>query len=112
VTEGPEIGNGGVGYDPKYHQLEIVAYVGDFRIVGMASFSAGARASSRRSSDYIRQINDARLTLSNVRIYNKNTLELFETAPFVILNMEKVDFLYAREEGAAGSPHPGAASAP
>ncbi len=105
-----ESGDGGVGYDVAYQQLEIVADVGDFRIVGMASFGMGGRASSRRASDHLRQIADARLTLSNVRIYNKGSLELFETAPFVILNMDKVDFLYAREEEDVGGEDTGGAA--
>ena len=56
-------------------------------------------ASSRRPSDYIRAFSDSRLTLSRVRIYHKNTMELLEAAPFIILNLDKVDFLYAREDG-------------
>ena len=55
-------------------------------------------ASSRRASDYIRSFNDARLTLSRVRIYNKTTRELIDTAPFVLVNMDKVDFLYGRDQ--------------
>jgi hypothetical protein len=35
-----------------------------------------------------------------VRIYSKGTQELLETVPFVLLNMDKVDFIYARDEEA------------
>ena len=90
----------GMGIDIGFKELEIVAYVGEFKIIGIAHFGIGQRASSRRSSDYLRQFNDSRLTLSKVRIYSKSTAELLETAPFVIVNMEKVDFIYAREEDA------------
>ena len=91
----------GFSVDTGFKALEIVAYIGQFRIVGTAHFGVGQRTSSRRSSDYLRQFDDVRLTLSNVRIYSKGTQELFETAPFVILNMDKVDFIYARDEDAA-----------
>jgi hypothetical protein len=84
--------------DTNFKEIEIVAYIGEFRIVGVAHFGVGMRASSRRASDYIRAFGDARLTLSNVRIYNKATRELVDTAPFILLNMDKVDFLYGRDE--------------
>lgn len=86
--------------DAGFKELEVVVYMGDFKIVGVAHFGVGHRASSRRPSDYIRSFNDTRLTLSKVRIYNKGTQELVETAPFIIVNLDKVDFLFARDEGA------------
>ena len=85
-------------HDANFKEIEIVAYIGEFRIVGIAHFGLGQRTSSRRASDYIRSFNDARLTLSRVRIYNKATKELIDTAPFILLNMDKVDFLYGRDE--------------
>jgi len=66
--------------------------------VGVAHFGVGHRTSSRRPSDYIRSFSDNRLTLSKVRIYNRSDQELVETAPFIILNLDKVDFLYARDD--------------
>ena len=35
-----------------------------------------------------------------MRIYNKATKELVDTAPFILLNMDKVDFLYGRDDEA------------
>ena len=49
-----------------------MAYIGEFKIIGIAHFGVGQRASSRRPSDYIRAFSDSRLTLSKVRIYHKN----------------------------------------
>ncbi len=89
--------------DTGFKELEVVAYIGEFKIVGNAHFGVGQRASSRRPSDYIRAFSDSRLTLSKVRIYGKSSQELLETAPFIILNLDKVDFLYAREEQEAGT---------
>jgi len=92
-------------FDSSFREIEIIAYIGEFRIVGIAYFGVGQRASSRRASDYIRSFQDPRLTLSHVRIYNKATKELVDTAPFILLNMDKVDFLYGRDEDtAAGQP--------
>ncbi|MEI6727829.1 MAG: hypothetical protein WCN81_16625, partial [Actinomycetes bacterium] len=71
--------------DAGFREIEIVAYIGEFRIVGVAHFGVGVRSSSRRASDYIRSFSDARLTLSRVRIYNKTTKELVDTAPFVLV---------------------------
>lgn len=85
-------------HDASFREIEIIAYIGEFRIVGVAHFGLGLRASSRRASDYIRSFGDPRLTLSRVRIYNKSTKELVDTAPFILLNMDKVDFLYGRDE--------------
>ncbi len=92
------------GFDASngFKELVIVAYLDDFKIIGTAHFGVAGRSSSRRSSDYIHAFRDSRLTLSQVRIYNRDTQELYEAAPFVILNLNKVDFLYAREDGAAG----------
>jgi hypothetical protein len=84
--------------DSGFKELEVVAYIGEFKIVGIAHFGVGQRASSRRPSDYIRAFSDSRLTLSKVRIYGKGSQDLMETAPFIILNLDKVDFLYARDE--------------
>ena len=94
----------GVGFDTGFKELEVVVFLGEFKIVGVAHFGVGQRASSRRSSDYLRQFNDSRLTLSKVRIYNKTTQELLETTPFVIVNMEKVDFIYARDDEGSDAP--------
>ena len=61
-------------YDIGFKEIEIVAFISDFKIVGVAHFGVGQRASSRRSSDYIRQVpDDSRLTLSKVRIYARGT---------------------------------------
>ena len=90
--------------DSGYKELDIVAYIGEFKIVGVAHFGVGMRASSRRASDYIRAFQDTRLTLSQVRIYSKATKVLLDTAPFILLNMDKVDFLYARDDDAGRVP--------
>jgi hypothetical protein len=94
----------GFHIDTSFKELEIVAYIGEFKIVGVAHFGVGSRSSSRRASDYIRAFNDVRLTLSQVRIYSKATKELLDTAPFVLLNMEKVDFIYARDDDEGRAP--------
>lgn len=90
--------------DTGFKELEIVAYIGEFKIVGVAHFGVGNRTSSRRASDYIRDFNDVRLTLSQVRIYSKATKEMLDTAPFILLNMDKVDFIYARDDDEGRAP--------
>ena len=78
--------------------FEVVAYTGEFKVVGTAHFGIGQRASSRRASDYIRAFSDTKMTLADVRIYSRDRLEIIDTAPFVVLNLEKVDLIYARDE--------------
>lgn len=89
--------------DTGFKELEVVAYIGQFKIIGVAHFGVGQRASSRRPSDYIRAFSDSRLTLSKVRIYDKNHMDFVEAAPFIILNLDKVDFLYARDDAETGA---------
>jgi hypothetical protein len=91
-----------------FQEFEIIAFSGDLKIVGRAHFGITGRSSSQRPSDYLRHFADTRLTLSQVRIYRFATDELVDTTPFVILNLDRVDLVYAREpqdEGdAAGAP--------
>jgi len=84
-----------------FHELEIVAYVGELKIVGAAHFGITGRASSQRSSDYLRHFADTRLTLSKVRIFKIASNELVDTAAFVVLNLDRVDLVYARDPAAA-----------
>lgn len=83
----------------SFHELEIVAYVGELKIVGTAHFGRSGRAASQRSSDYLRHFTDKRLTLSEVRIYRHASNELLDTVGFIILNLDRVDLVYAREIG-------------
>ena len=80
-----------------FQELEIVAFVGQLKIVGRAHFGLSGRSSSQRPSDYLRHFTDTRLTLSRVRIYRLATNELLDTASFVILNLDRADLVYARE---------------
>ena len=88
----------GISIDVGFKELEVVAFIGDFKIVGLAHFGVGHRSSSRRASDYLRSFQDNRLTLSRVRIYVKGSQEPLETPPFILLNLDKVDFIYARDD--------------
>jgi hypothetical protein len=90
-----------------FQELQIVAYVDRFKVVGVAFFGVGHRATSRRASDFIRSFNDTRLTLADADIFDSHTGELLEKSPFVVLNLDKVDFIYARDEAAtAGTDAP------
>ncbi len=80
-----------------FQELEIVAFIGQLRIVGRAHFGISGRASSQRPSDYLRHFADTRLTLSKVRIYRLASNEVVDTTPFVILNLDRVDLVYARD---------------
>jgi hypothetical protein len=93
-------------FEAGFKELEVVAYISDFRIEGVAHFGSTGRSTSRRSSDYIRQFKDPRLTLSDVSIFAKAGRDLIDKAPFIILSMDKVDFIYAREES-GGADQPG-----
>lgn len=103
MREPDDVSSGEFRVDIGFQEVEIVAYVADLKVVGVAHFGVGHRASSRRSSDFIRAFADERLTLSRVRIYDKSSTELLDTSPFVILNLSKVDLIYAREDAAESS---------
>ena len=90
-----------------FQELEVVAYSGDFKIVGYAHFGTGGRTTSRRASDHLRHITDDRLTLSRASIYRHATGELLETVPFVVVNLARIDVIYAHD-----AQEPAAASAP
>jgi hypothetical protein len=107
-SEAPEGGRAETGFK----QLTIIAFVDRFKVVGVAYFGVGHRATSRRASDFIRSFNDTRLTLAEATIFDSQSGELIETSPFVVLNLDKVDFLYARDdEPPAGARPPVDASA-
>ena len=85
-----------------FKELEVVAYIGEFKIVGIAHFGVGQRASSRRASDYIRAFSDTPAhALQGAHLRQGQPRTWLETAPFIILNLDKVDFLYARDDADA-----------
>jgi hypothetical protein len=88
----------GARIEGGFQELEIVAYVDRFKVVGVAYFGVGQRATSRRASDFIRSFNDTRLTLAEASIFDSHSGDLLERSPFVVLNLDKVDFLYARDQ--------------
>jgi hypothetical protein len=48
----PEFGagdHGGPHFETGFKELEVVAYIGEFKIVGVAHFGMGGRATSRRA---------------------------------------------------------------
>jgi len=83
-----------------FEHLELVVYVNDLKIIGYAHFGISGRHSARRASDYIRSYPDKRLTLSDVRVYKKGSADLYDAAPFMIVNLDAVDLVYAREPNA------------
>jgi hypothetical protein len=78
-------------------ELEVVAYVGDLKIVGYAHFGHGGRTTSQRSSDHLRHINESKLTLSKASIYRASSGELVDEAPYIVINLDRVDVIYARD---------------
>ncbi len=86
-----------MGVNVGFEMLELVVYVNDLKIVGHAHFGVSGRHGGRRASDYIRAYPDKRLTLSDVRVYRKGSADLYDAAPFMIVNLDAVDLLYSRE---------------
>ena len=89
-----------MGVNTGFELLELVVYVRDLKIVGRAHFGASGRHASRRASDLIRSYPDKRLTLSDVRVYRKGSADLYDAAPFMIVNLDAVDLIYSREPNA------------
>ncbi len=86
-----------LGVNVGFELLELVIYVNDLKIIGHAHFGVSGRHGGRRASDYIRSYPDKRLTLSDVRVYRKGSADLYDAAPFMIVNLEAVDLIYSRE---------------
>ena len=78
-------------------ELEVVAYSGRPQDRGLRPFQPGGRMTARRSSDHLRHITDSKLTLSRASIYRAATDELIETTPYVVINLDRIDVLYARD---------------
>jgi len=98
VSGSEENGGREVSLNIELKAFQVVAYTGEFKVVGTAHFGVGQRSSSRRASDYIRAFSDTKMTLADVRIYSRDRSEIIDTAPFVVLNLSKVDLIYARDE--------------
>lgn len=98
MTDAAGSAHEGARFEGGFQELEVVAYIESFKVVGVAYFGVGHRATSRRASDFIRSFNDTRLTLADASVYDLRSGELIESSPFVVLNLDKVDFLYARDE--------------
>ncbi len=97
-----QAGGPSVSVNVDLQPLRVVAYTAEFKVVGTAHFGVGQRTSSRRASDYIRAFSDSKMTLADVRIYSRERNEIIDTAPFVVLNLDKVDLIYAQDiEGEA-----------
>ena len=93
---------GRCAFDTGFKELEIVAYIGEFKIVGIAHFGVGQRAElAARLGLHPRVQRQPAHAVQGAHL-RKGTQELLETAPFIILNMDKVDFIYAREDAGRG----------
>ena len=88
-------------------ELEVVAYSGALKIVGYAHFGHGGRTTSRAfvrpSAPHQRPQADA---VEGEHLPARPAGELIETVPFVVINLDRVDVVYARDvpgdaEGAA-----------
>ncbi len=92
---------GDLGHEFKveigFLELEVVAYTGNLKIVGYAHFGNGGRTTARRSSDHLRHITDSKLTLSRASIYRADSDVLVETVPYAVINLDRVDVVYARD---------------
>ena len=81
-----------------FKELEIVAYIGEFKIVGVAHFGVGQRAElAARLRLHPRFRRRPPHALAGAHLQQGHQ-ELLDTAPFILLNMDKVDFIYARDE--------------
>jgi len=78
-------------------ELEVVAYIGSVKVVGYAHFGISGRATSRRASDYLRHYADAKITLSRARLYRVADDQLLDETPFIVLNLDRIDLVYARD---------------
>ena len=78
-------------------RFRITLYVGGLRIVGTAFLTMDTRSSSRRTSDFLRHFPEDYMTLTEVQIYDLELDSIIDEPDFILLNVKKIDLLYAKE---------------
>ncbi len=97
MNDNPRDPRKGIAIDTSNIILGISAYTANLKITGQLHLNVSARSSDRRPSDLIHNFPGQRMTLSKVKIYSIQNSKLLEETPFIVLNIETVDILWAEE---------------
>lgn len=78
-------------------RLQVTAYCGQLKFTGIAHVGIPSRTTSRRPSDILFFYAEKNLKLADVRIFDRGLDRIVDEPPFVILNISRMDAIYAEE---------------
>ncbi len=78
-------------------RLKVTAYTGGMKATGTVYVNISGRTTDRRPSDLLRHFPDRYMTLSQVELRRLVDDEPVQELPFILLNLELVEALYAEE---------------
>ncbi len=97
MNDYPQDSRKGFAIETSNIVLGISAYTANLKITGQVHLNVSTRSSDRRPSDLIHNFPGQRMTLSKVKIYSIQDGRLLEETPFIVLNIDTVDILWAEE---------------
>ncbi|MHB8168968.1 MAG: hypothetical protein ACYDET_04875 [Thermoleophilia bacterium] len=83
--------------DSGNRRFRVTIYMGGFKVVGTAILTMDTRSSSRRTSDFLRNFPEDYMTLTEVQIHDLELNTVIDEPDFILLNVKKIDLLYAKE---------------
>lgn len=78
-------------------RFRVTAFTSSHKIEGTAFVAMDEYNDSWRSSDFLRSVDGERLVIGDVEIRNITTGTIVDQPGFVMLNLDAVEVLYARE---------------
>ncbi len=89
----------------KLH-FQATIYINTLKIVGEVALTMDTRSTSRRASDFLRHFPSDYMTLSHVKIFDRDLNAVIDEPDYIIVNVKKLDAIYAREldKSQAGGP--------
>lgn len=83
--------------DVSGRRLRVTAYIDKLKLTGIAYVGVPSRTTSRRPSDILFYYPERHLKLAEVRIFDRDSGKIIDEPPFIIINVERVDAVYAEE---------------
>ncbi|MHB1325905.1 MAG: hypothetical protein ACYDGS_09695 [Thermoleophilia bacterium] len=84
--------------DTSGRQYQVTVYTEGLKIIGIASWSIDTRSSSRRASDFLHSLPLDRLTLAKPHLYDRSSGLIIDEPDFIIVNMQRIQAIYAVEQ--------------
>lgn len=78
-------------------RLQVTAYCGQLKFTGIAYVGIPSRTTSRRPSDILFYYTEKNLKLADVRVYDRTLDRIVDEPPFIVLNIDRIDAIYAED---------------